>query len=439
MATAQQVRRARAPRAAADDQPRRGEWVKFWRGLLRGEKRRLSRATRFIYMELSLEARELGGDVVLSYGETDADKLHDLLGGDREEVVEAVAELTVPLDPEDPDCAPMITFSGPPERRVCTVTAWESWNRLGGDSTERVARHREKKRRSKRLGLDPGNVHVTRYTRVSLSDVTPQREREKKREKENPLSPPWGGEVPDGVQVPEEVLPPEVPDELDELLGDLEVPEEVASGVMRIVPPAAPSSVPTPVPEPTASPPPVTAAPASPRAAPPSSPDLADVVADASRWERPTLLPPVAPAARIRLPRSERRIWAPDWQAAYTRGVERARGAPWTCSWDQFQLGALERVVDARAPSPNPAVVIPWIEQQAELFARAVADDPGPLEFQPRAFESWWNRDCRPMRAPATTSALRPVRKIQEYSPPPPDYDPHDVPVPDFSDMRVRR
>jgi hypothetical protein len=111
-------------------------WVKFHDELTEGTKRGLSRAVRFVYMELSLRARKTKGDIKLPSGMDPVDAVHDLLGGDRKEIKTALATLT---KPEDEQNAPMIVISG----NVLRVTGWKKWNSVD-DSKARVADFRKK-------------------------------------------------------------------------------------------------------------------------------------------------------------------------------------------------------------------------------------------------------------------------------------------------------
>lgn len=118
------------------------EWIPFYRSLTQGDKRGISRSSRFVYCELSLLARSTGGIVRLPRGfKTDADALHDILGGNRSEIVRALTELTLVLNPADPEDEPMITLSGPNAARQICVTKHNAW--VSTDkSTHRVQAHR---------------------------------------------------------------------------------------------------------------------------------------------------------------------------------------------------------------------------------------------------------------------------------------------------------
>lgn len=171
------------------------EWVKFHAALADGSKRSIKRATRFIFMELSLRARKKKGKVDLRHDLPLADAVHDLLGGgsrERREVTEAMPALTSAAPGDDP----MILVSEGPGFRQIVIPSWEAYNRVD-DSSERVRQHRENKKKEAVQGVaetktrSVGNGDVTRYqkdvTRYSNGcngDVTAQEEirEEKKRD-----------------------------------------------------------------------------------------------------------------------------------------------------------------------------------------------------------------------------------------------------------------
>jgi 5-methylcytosine-specific restriction endonuclease McrA len=97
------------------------DWVRFHREIRQGEKRGLARATRFVYMELSQEARGGRGEIVLPVGMSDEEGVHDILGGNRKEVIEAIRELAKGVDP-------MIRIETRGSNRVLVVVDWEKWN-----------------------------------------------------------------------------------------------------------------------------------------------------------------------------------------------------------------------------------------------------------------------------------------------------------------------
>ena len=152
------------------------EWVKFHRELTRGAKRGIKRAYRFVYLELSLEARARLGVIELPFDMPLADAVADLLGGDRREIQEALKALMA--GPE-----PMVEVCEVGGIRTLSVVQWAKWNEAPGGSTERVQRHREKQRNGDvtRYTVTPGTVPET----VGNALVTPseeRREEEKRRD-----------------------------------------------------------------------------------------------------------------------------------------------------------------------------------------------------------------------------------------------------------------
>ncbi len=180
------------------------EWVPFHESLRRGDKRGLPRAVRFIYLELSLEARPFGGRIPLARGfKSDLDAVHDLLGGKRSEIALALTVLGAPLDPTDPSERPMIEVSGPTERRVLTVVAHETYVKRDL-STPRTRKHREKQTEQYPAPTEPGNAFRTNATSApgTLHMRGEERRGEKKR---SPIAPVGGGT---GGTVPESAEPP---------------------------------------------------------------------------------------------------------------------------------------------------------------------------------------------------------------------------------------
>jgi hypothetical protein len=117
-------------------------WVKFHEQLVRGPKRGIPRAQRFVLMELCLLARPHQGRIDLPLGMSDIDAVHDLLGGDRKEVVAALRTFTSGEEPA-------LCFEGEPGRRKLMIPSWDRWNErpeAAGASTARAARCRAKKR-----------------------------------------------------------------------------------------------------------------------------------------------------------------------------------------------------------------------------------------------------------------------------------------------------
>lgn len=119
------------------------EWVKFRASLTKGAKRSLPRATRFIFLELALLARDRSGEILLAPGMTDVDAVHDLLGGNRREVADAMRHLGTAL-PGDEE--PLISFVDDGGARYLVIPSWNRENappkEKPGASTDRSRRHR---------------------------------------------------------------------------------------------------------------------------------------------------------------------------------------------------------------------------------------------------------------------------------------------------------
>lgn len=141
-------------------------WVKFHEELTKGAKRALTRATRFIYMELSLRARPKRGVIDLRPDVSVVDAIHEELGGgtrERREVAEAWPRLSTAPDGED---AMVVLHEGPGWRRL-VLPSWESWNTVDV-STERVRKHRDAKRNAtKRPQSPPIGTTETEVKRVT--------------------------------------------------------------------------------------------------------------------------------------------------------------------------------------------------------------------------------------------------------------------------------
>lgn len=124
-------------------------WVKFHDKLCKGAKRGLPRAVRFVFMELCLESRPGRGVLDLPVGMSDLDALHDVLGGNRKEIADALKALTAVPRPtaNDPEPRAMVELDGEEGTRRLTIPSWEAWNsgqEAPGASTERSRRHRRR-------------------------------------------------------------------------------------------------------------------------------------------------------------------------------------------------------------------------------------------------------------------------------------------------------
>lgn len=130
------------------------DWVPCYASLTQGRKRALPRASRFIFLELCIAAREGGGLVELTPGLDLGDSVHDVIGGNRREVHAAVEHLTAE---EMIDCHSQPGF--------LVISNWDRWKLRDATNAERQARFRERKR------IGRGNAAVTDAT--VTSNVTP--------------------------------------------------------------------------------------------------------------------------------------------------------------------------------------------------------------------------------------------------------------------------
>lgn len=67
------------------------EWIPFHRRLAKGPKKGIPRAERFVLLELSLESRPTMGVLDLPLRWSTVDAIHDLIGGNRDEIEAALA------------------------------------------------------------------------------------------------------------------------------------------------------------------------------------------------------------------------------------------------------------------------------------------------------------------------------------------------------------
>lgn len=137
-------------------------WVKFHDELRRGAKRGLTRSARFIFLELCIETRPGKGVIALPIGMSDLDAIHDMLGGNKREIAEALPTLTAGTEP-------MIAVADGPDGRSLTVPSWNRWNAVDL-STARVTKHRKASRES-----DPDETVETREVKrmKHVSPVSP--------------------------------------------------------------------------------------------------------------------------------------------------------------------------------------------------------------------------------------------------------------------------
>lgn len=176
-------------------------WVKFHAAMTKGSKRALPRATRFIFLELCLQARDLEGSVEIRSDLDLPAAVYDIIGGNLTEIGEAVSALV---------SAGMVAIETIDGERFLTIPSWERWNRPD-TSTDRVKRHRDRKR---------GETHRNVSPVSERNDVNALEERrgEERREEENETR----GRAP--VPVPPvvaEEAPPSGPSDLDRVVAEL--------------------------------------------------------------------------------------------------------------------------------------------------------------------------------------------------------------------------
>jgi hypothetical protein len=182
-------------------------WVKFHDELRRGAKRGISRAARFVLMELSLEARPNRGYVDLPIGMHDLEAIHDMLGGNKRDIAEALSVFTSGTDPsfviEDTDTG-----------RRLTILKWALWNSVEapGSSTERSRRARatpeQRSCNGDATAVAPP-VQRSRNARATLPEEKKSREDKinlPPKEGETVDSSPGGGDSAVSADEPEEVM-----------------------------------------------------------------------------------------------------------------------------------------------------------------------------------------------------------------------------------------
>ncbi len=154
-------------------------WIKFHSELRDGRKRGLSRASRFVYLELSLLSRASRGVIDLPRGMNVPDAIHDILGGSRKEIGVALDDLCS----EEFDMIRVEEDNG--HQRVVVVN-WAKWNAI-----DESAARRQRDSRSRRNG------HVTRdvtdMSRVTHGDVTRLDQRRSEKRRSDPPNPRDGG------------------------------------------------------------------------------------------------------------------------------------------------------------------------------------------------------------------------------------------------------
>jgi hypothetical protein len=164
-------------------------WVKFHDQLTQGTKRALSRATRFVYMELALRARPKAGIIDLRTDLDEVAAICDVLGETsikgRREVAVAIRDLRNGPDPMVEIVATRNADMSGIEKLHLALPSWSLWNATDL-STSRVRKHREVKHLA---------THETRSTPFLKRDETEVKRCQIReiRGEEIPLSPPQGG------------------------------------------------------------------------------------------------------------------------------------------------------------------------------------------------------------------------------------------------------
>ena len=170
------------------------DWVPFHRNLAEGSKKGLPRGVRFVLLELSLKARPKGGVINLPAQWTTLKAVHDLIGGSRKEIDEALLEFTKP----DEDGVAPIKIVKDLTRHTLIISKWREW--AGGkSSTERVQKHRDAKKNAT-IDTDETVTSVTNRNGGNAYSTGQYRTVENKTE-DPPLPP--GGEDEEGAGIPE--------------------------------------------------------------------------------------------------------------------------------------------------------------------------------------------------------------------------------------------
>jgi len=171
-------------------------WVKAHRSLREGVKRGMSRATRFVYLELCDAARASGGVLRLAPGVAVVAAVHDLLGGSKREIADALRDLTDPKFGDEG--APMVTISEEANDRSLTIVRWDEEQTTDATAARRAKEYRDRRRVTRDAGVT---------SRVTNGDVTALEER-REEEKKPPGVPRDGGTETAEVATPCPPAPP---------------------------------------------------------------------------------------------------------------------------------------------------------------------------------------------------------------------------------------
>lgn len=134
------------------------DWVKAHSRLMAGKWRGVPRATRFVLLELAIEARPLGGIIELPYGTVDpVEALVDLLAGsgrrDRREVREAVRFLSR-------DDVATVRFERVLDVERASIPSFATWN-AASSSAERMRAKRARDAAAQEYPTDASKGDVT--------------------------------------------------------------------------------------------------------------------------------------------------------------------------------------------------------------------------------------------------------------------------------------
>lgn len=131
-------------------------FIPFHSSICKGRKRSLSRATRFIYLELCLLTRDSNGVYDLP-DEPVIDAIHDVLGGDKSEIGEAIPALIE---------ADMLMV----EDGILTIVNYEEWQ-LASSDAERARRYRARERARKLATVTDASHMPSRPDRVEENRI----------------------------------------------------------------------------------------------------------------------------------------------------------------------------------------------------------------------------------------------------------------------------
>jgi len=171
------------------------EWVPFQKRLAKGAKRSLPRGVRFVLLELALEARQRAGTIELPLGWTTEKAVHDLLGGNKKEINQALREFTKP----DASGVQVVQIERDDTKHRLTFCKWSQFSGPKS-STSRVQLFRERRKNADLAG-DETQGDVSERNGETLYSTEQNRTVENK-----PPLPPEGEEEGDPSSPPEPVV-----------------------------------------------------------------------------------------------------------------------------------------------------------------------------------------------------------------------------------------